>query len=475
MDTILKKTSLSRVPLKTKKAEYVIWIFVFFLVMFFVFVLRFPYDSTASLKYKYVFLLFFYLVYCGMFLFFNIKHRDLFSPLLFAYILFYFVFVFRPLLDISNGGIFSSSGKDVSAGCEKATIIFGIGMFALSIGFRCSKKTGYLSNFFSSRPINKNSHFLTVAVLIWGVSFVSSIVYFIFCGYSLSYIFSFGLYGTVNIQNEGSLLFLSTLKSCLIASFIYICIYSKNNLAKIAFFVLGLIPFILMGRRSAALIYILAPIIYYVLSKNKKISFISILIGAVLFLLFVTIIGNTRSSLAKGTGFVFSIDNLLSPFDYELTTYRCFYALVEAVPSNHNYTYGFNMFAYTVIMLIPRVIWPGKPDSPIKEIMLISVDQTAVDGGAVFPCVGEFYFEFGGLGVVIFMLLLGIIIRKLYFLRESYSGNNSHGLVFFSVEFMVLLQIFSRGNTPSNFYYALFTALPVIIMSLLDKNKSAIT
>lgn len=463
---------LSKKSIQTKYRLLVPVLTLVFVIILCSFWLKSPDFINDSYKFKYSFLLVFNVFFIVCFFAFNIKDSDIFSPLLFGYVLFYLIFVYRPLYDITRGGIFSSSGKDVSEGCVKATLIFGLGLLFLSIAYSFTKKSGTLVKMFDERNIKKDSRHFFIALFIWSVSFFASILYLLKNGFSLSYIFSFGLLTKSATNNETSFLFLSTLKSCLIASWIYIAIYGKRLTLKILLFILGLIPFVLMGRRAAAIIYFLSPIIYFFLKNNKKINLLFVLIVGIFLLVFIAIIGSNRMNVARGQGLSLSFSDLLLPFDYELTTYRCFYALVESVPSLHNYTFGFNMFVYTLIMLIPRAIWPSKPESPISEIMLISVDQTAVDGGAVFPMVGEFYFEFGILGVVFMMLVLGVILKKLYLLRVVYSGTDNHGLLLFSVEFMVLLQVFTRGNTPSNFYYILLTAFPILFISHLDTTKS---
>ena len=124
-----------------------------------------------------------------------------------------------------------------------------------------------------------------------------------------------------------------------------------------------------------------------------------------------------------------------------------------------NYTFGEQMFFYTLIMLVPRFVWPSKPQPIIREVLMKTVSKYASLAGTAYPYLGEYYHEFGLLGVILFCFLLGLFCR--YLAKKLYSSN-IHDIIIYSVCFPLLFQILIRGYTPSNFYMMVFVLLPIV-------------
>jgi oligosaccharide repeat unit polymerase len=147
--------------------------------------------------------------------------------------------------------------------------------------------------------------------------------------------------------------------------------------------------------------------------------------------------------------------------------YKPFYGLVQAVPNVHGYTLGKQLF-YTVVIVVPRLIWPDKPMPIMQELMSVSLNSYAVQAGAAWPNLGEYYSEFGIIGCVFFMFIFGMVCcwcRKLY----RADNRTTHSLIAYSIILPSLLQIIIRGYTPTNFYLMLFLLLPIWFIKRFHK------
>ena len=116
-------------------------------------------------------------------------------------------------------------------------------------------------------------------------------------------------------------------------------------------------------------------------------------------------------------------------------------------------------------MIIPRVIWPGKPDALQKMVVTTAVSETAAQSGMAFVNLGEFYFEFGILGCIVSMFLFGVLSRYLRRIAKI----NSDGLICYSMLLPTCIQLVARGYIPSNFYLIVFLCLPTLIIRFIAK------
>lgn len=115
-------------------------------------------------------------------------------------------------------------------------------------------------------------------------------------------------------------------------------------------------------------------------------------------------------------------------------------------------------------MMIPRALWRGKPYPPTHEVATAAMNSVAAKSGMAFPNIGEFYFEFGAIGVVVCMFVFGILCAKLKRMLEK--ANNLESMIIYSVTFLSLVQIIGRGYIPSNFYLLIFLNLPMFLLNL---------
>lgn len=135
------------------------------------------------------------------------------------------------------------------------------------------------------------------------------------------------------------------------------------------------------------------------------------------------------------------------------------------------YIYFDQIFMYTIIMIVPRAIWPQKPGNPGTKAQLYGLNQAAVSSGFAYPCLGEYYYSFGTIGVVFFMGVIGHWLANAA-LKYRVNSSKDIDLVIYSVTVAMMLQLLIRGYTPGNFYLVLALYIPYWIVDSYYKKYS---
>ena len=173
----------------------------------------------------------------------------------------------------------------------------------------------------------------------------------------------------------------------------------------------------------------------------------------------------------------FSLSILLAPLESDLNTYRTFYAMTQRFPSQYSYMLG-KTFLYTFILFVPRAIWPGKPDNPVRDMIEHSLNKRARISGTAVANIGEFYANFGILGVAIGMYLLGWIAsemkRRLLPISEYYMDETGNKRLMYAILFPLCFQWIARGNFSGNFYMTIFAVLPFVVSKIRFKKRGVI-
>lgn len=434
-------------------------------------VLKWPSDFSIDLKINYFVLLSAYFIIIGLFFIVtNIYKIDIFDPFIFVSILYIGIFILKPIIDLLSLSIYSH-GKDISGGCIKATIIFIISYLCFCLGYvyqKNLKKEDENINLYLKKEDEKK---LNLAMFIWIISIILCLIHLKSVGFSIEYIFSFGSKGNLDKEPTNSvLLFLSNFAVTLITSWMYILVYSRNKVLKIVITLIMAIYLIMRGGRWLLLIFFGAPIIYYYTKRKKRPSMVLLLIILTIVLCIFAFVQVTRSGIKHGNGIIFekfTPEILLAPFESDLGTYKIFYGLVESIPRRMSFQFGKSIIVYTLIMFIPRAIWPSKPISPVHEVVEVAINYSARISGSAFPNIGEYYYEFGVLGCIIFMVIFGIVVGKISKLGMS---DDKEKIILYSVLVPFLFQWTARGSFPHNFYSTIFLILPYFLIKLI-KNK----
>lgn len=412
-----------------------------------------------------------YFVIVGLLFFMYIrKGLDILEPIVFISIIYLMLFTITPIINywIDDNLWF---GIDLMSGCIKATSIFIISYLSFYLGYYKKNNGNYIHNIKVKSDLSKRDKQLIyiVSLFTWIICFICSLIYLFSIGMNLRYIFSFGTGGYVvnNTSNE-TLGFLNMFSYSLIPTWMYIYIYGRNRIIKFILAIMTLNIYFLNGFRFIIVIFMLAPIIYSYLLKNKRPKLWSLILVGILLVLMVGLMGYIRSAVRFGSeinwnnfDFEFIVEALKGNFDI----YKSFYGGVINIPKHHSFTYG-QQFLYTFTMFIPRFFWENKPFPVLDNLLSVSISDYASKAGTAWPNLGEFYTEFGIIGCIIIMFILGIVcgnLKKLY--QNSKRSNKS--LIIYSLILPAMMQLIIRGYTPSNFYLIIFLLLPVLYIPYL--------
>lgn len=403
-----------------------------------------------------------------------IRNMYFFEPILLISAMYLAVFVFMPIHDILANDTLQF-GKYVMGGGVKATVILTVSYFALYIGYSYKLKIrNDRSNFkiikFLEIPDNKIKIVEFVSTIIWIVSIVLYIIYIVTTrGLSLRYILTAGLSGEYNAELTMSspLAFLNKFGNSLAVPFLYIWIFSDNKAKKIFILVFTLIIYFVNGSRYIMIIFLAGPLVYHYIKKKKSPSIFTVSLLLCILLITCAFIAVVRVGVRAGNSFDFSsftLDDLFNPFYSNFTLYKTFYGVVEVFPKEYPYQLGRGMIFGTLILMIPRAIWHGKPQEAIVDYIKWGINVRASESGLAYNNIGEYYVEFGIIGCIFFMLLFGVVCRRM---KDWYNSENrtTTSLVLYSVTYPLIFALINAGWTPANFYTVLFTVLPWFIVN----------
>src|SRR5690606_32363652 len=122
-----------------------------------------------------------------------------------------------------------------------------------------------------------------------------------------------------------------------------------------------------------------------------------------------------------------------------------FTQFVQVIPEKIDY-YGFDILIQSVKSLIPRIIWPSKPDTErlsMERVYEAGVIDRASSVSAKTRPVVDGYLSGGAVGVFISLFLYGLAAQYICNKAESWFGGYELGTV---VIFNSLFQSLWRGN-----------------------------
>lgn len=411
---------------------------------------------------------------------------NIFEPISMITVIYEGIFIIKPLIDLRNNTM-SEHGISVIGGGAKATLLFVIGYTVFYFSY-------YTEHRFSlRRETNEGEHHEYKNLLKdnrfpwiyvgWLIVYALCIYCMFTQGLSLRYIFSFGTDGVrVRDESNTALLFLSNFGITLISLWLMILEYSKNIAMKIITTSLCIIYILMRNARWLMFVFILAPITLAYLKKKRQPRLLLVVLVAVVGLFIFAWMQSNRATLAAGGAMQgwgvegFSLETLVSPLESDLSTYRTFYNMVERYPARYDFLYGVT-FLYTFVLFIPRALWPGKPDNPVRDVIEHSLNKSARASGTAVANIGEFYANFGAVGIVCFMYLIGwiaVTIKEHIFLSGENGKKNMNRYMAYSIFFPLLFQWIARGNFSGNIYMTLFAMLPFLLVKMLKRQKSGV-
>lgn len=159
-------------------------------------------------------------------------------------------------------------------------------------------------------------------------------------------------------------------------------------------------------------------------------------------------------------------DALFDAFMYNAEIFYPFYNLVEYIPKYANYHYGLGILNI-VVQFIPRALWPGKPTMLGKTAFEAMYGDSM--GGAAYPNIGEFYYEFGIVGVIVFMFAYGRIMQGVYY--KAMQKKDKLSQLMFAINFGYIIQFVCRGHFASWAIDYVFMLGPIVLLKYLLRKK----
>ena len=435
------------------------------------------FNVSDTYESNYVVLLLAYFIIGGINFYFwssgKVRFFDTFSIISFLYMM---IMIVYPLYDYIQLNL-TKGGVDTSEGCIKATLLFVSSYILFCVGYFTTKVSTRHFSFFDRIERQSDYRKRNVAIFCWCIAFIGCMAGQISRGFSLSYLLSLGTMAQDDVlinSSSGGLLFLLMLIPTMIVSAIMILEYSKNIFLKAIVLGLTVLFLFMRGSRIVMFVMVAAPIIYWYLKNKKSPSVKTLCIAFIAALTLFATLQIARENIARGQDFkqdivekVISVDTFMSVFESDFSTYKVFYGIVEAIPDNMDYLYGRGILGYTVSLVVPRALWPEKPDAPEREVVYAAMGQTAVDSGYAYPNIGIFYSEFGVPGCMLFMYLFGYIMSKA---RRLYQCGSKVAMILYACLWPFCFQLTARSI--SNAVYSLiFGFLPVLLMWMISRKE----
>ncbi len=486
------------------KIEFIIGYVLFGILLMFQYSRAFTYEET----FLFIELLLTYFWTAGLIVYAKIRFAlNVFEPIMIISILYEGIFILKPVVDLRTHSMVEH-GIAVIGGGPKATLLFAVGFTVLFFSYYLRhRRNAVWENFavpgarsenlgYSEKVALEGSEELEEGgemplqeqpvrnlPLLYGAWFM---VYglCIYCmltqGMSLSYIFSFGSDGIrITDDSNAAMLFLSNFGVTMITLWLMILEYSTNKWIKVVTTAFGVLYIVMRNARWLMLTFILAPVVLFYIKRKKQPRILwLVLIGLGGLTVFAWMQVN-RSVLAAGGAMQgwgkdgLTLEVLLAPLESDLSTYRTFYSMVERYPAQYPFLLG-STFLYVAILFVPRVFWPAKPDNPVRDIIRNSLNKKASLSGTAVANIGEFYANFGTVGIIGFMYLIGkicAVLKRAVFSEESRKGLSQNAQIAYAVSYPLLFQWIARGNFSGNFYMMLFAMFPILVGNRLQKKE----
>lgn len=400
------------------------------------------------------------------------KKIDIFSPLVIINTAYFLYLVYTPISDIITNSLYF--GIDIKAYIPKGTLYSIFGILSMYLGYLSSN---YVFNKnIRDRIVNRieiidKKKAIKASIIIAILSFISFTIYTLISGNSWIRLITFGKMGDLEGQmfNSSSLAsYLMSSIDCFISLYIVLILLTKKVKKYTILFFPILLAVFTMGFRFRILIFIFAPIIFYYLVKNKRPSKFLLVICLIFIFTMIGVIGSVRGSIRVGNSINHEVDieELYNQFMINNSIYQPYYTMTEKLPETKQFTYG-KTFLYVFLHPIPRSIWNSKPEPPVRDVVRnLFNNERIVNSGMAYPNIGEFYVNFGLLGIVIGMFIFGYIVCRMYnymIYKDGYFYK-----IKYSIMFLFILQYVSRGYFVQIFTEYVFLFLPLYIVKKIS-------
>ena len=213
-----------------------------------------------------------------------------------------------------------------------------------------------------------------------------------------------------------------------------------HKLLVLAFLVVNLLLGVVTGSKNDVFVSILAVLFafHYILEiPTKKLVWATVVLVAIFLGIFFPLVQSYRRSYLEVVGYEFAptVDdivetvtfldvkdsgNVLSAILNRAIWLNSIVMIRRWVPEYIDYQRGATFYPL-LIGWIPRAIWPGKPILSQGSFMHNKIIGSQTTSNVGFSAIGEFYLNFGMLGVIVGMFGLGIFVRIVYLYTQRFS------------------------------------------------------
>lgn len=394
---------------------------------------------------------------------------DIFEPIYFFAGTIILVFFIAPMAWIARGQVATNHGYgfEVMHMLPLATLYVNLGFLAFFAGYSGKTTISFKSK---KRKKIKGFSIKKIAWIILIISMAGALLYDRSIGISVRDIFTY--FKSVSTDREVELSmsafnFLSLCHNSLISSYLVLFFKEKKNGAMI--YILGVIIALMLlvsGNRYRLLIFLLAPLVIYFLNKHKRPSMRLILVAVIGMFLVTSMVGITRTAFKVGSAVEnVSFDSLIEAFSYNIDVFSAFYRIVDFMPKHLGFRLGIS-YVEIILQFIPRAIWPDKPFTTMTTVMNAAYGKFASSGPS-YTLFGEHYVEFGIVGIIIALFIIGKVFKSLW-VRTIKEDNILYN-VEYAVIFIYILQLVTRGSTKSKLFELLFFCLPFFLFKRCEK------
>lgn len=392
---------------------------------------------------------------------------DIFEPINLITLTYMQVFVLAPYVWLANGQE-SWMGVPIMHNLPIGSLFFLMGYLAFYFGYLSGLKRPCLKNNYS-RVTNEQARvrIVVLSVFIFVTAFIGATLYLRTIGVNLLFALSLGRYkseAVTDLVASSPVYFLNMFNNTMISAFMLLYAFQKKyRWLLVPLFVLTLLMLMARGNRYRILILVLAPIVFNCLKSGKRPKTSTAVTMVIIAFIIVSVIGLWRNSIKGGAELqTINLNGLIMAYMPNIEIFFPFYRLLDAIPSTHSFYYGLSYISFFT-QLIPRVLWPAKPVTPIQEIMTICFGRVGAASGPAYPNIGEFYTEFGLPGIIIGMYLFGRFAKWSKTLYEK--PRSEFALIGYSMLLPYFLQIVCRGHFPSIMIEVIFTFGPVLALN----------
>lgn len=410
---------------------------------------------------------------------------DLFDPLGIITFIYGFMYFVTPVYDIVIGK-YTWFGYNLFPYGVKSSLIALVGYIAFYLFYTVdaiNKGRQSKSDDKSKAPRNcskaANSMILSVVLAFYTAAFMANVYYLIHSGYgNLLYILTMGILGSGNsgMAHQEAIGFVAMFSYCLPTLVLLYWEYGGKKLVTTLLFIPVLMMQVTRGFRFLIVQIVISFVSYYYITRKKRPKLQQVVWLFLLLMVPILLMTMFRNDVRSGIGISFSgfsgaaIRKALDDAIWDnFRIYNNFYGLVHAVPNEFGYIFLRQILIGSLVMTIPRAIWPNKISTQAGVGLETIIGSRLAKTGQAYPGLGEYYYSFGIPGVLFFMAVYGVWMRCV---RDRYMSPKASGLdiITFSILLGANIQIIIRGYTPSNFWYLVFSLLPVIVVRYIEKS-----